>query len=175
MDGTVFAESVVDQGSTFTIELPQSDPPVPPTSGDRTPDRLAGAGRLMNHRHLVIHVEDNAANLRLMERILSKRDIDVMSATEGRRGLHLVRLHSPALILLDLHLPDISGEEVLRLLRSDPATMSIPVVIVSGDATANGTSRVLAAGATAQITKPVDVDALLRVVDEVLTPSNADL
>ncbi len=175
MHGAVFAESVFGDGSTFTIELPQAEGPAPPTAGDPRQHQLASPARLADgRRHLVIHVEDNAANLRLMERILSRRDVDVMSVSEGRRGLELVREHRPALVLLDLHLPDMSGDEVLRRLRADPPTMSIPVVIVSADATGDRTSNVLAAGATAHLTKPLDIDALLRVVDEVLARNNAD-
>jgi CheY-like chemotaxis protein len=69
------------------------------------------------------------------------------------------------LILLDLNLPDMEGEEVLTLLRDDPRTSRIPVVIVSADASQRQVQRLLSTGATAYLTKPIDVRELLRHVD----------
>lgn len=75
------------------------------------------------------------------------------------------------LVLLDLHLPDLGGEEVLQRLRDDPATASIPVVIVSADATPGQIRRLLTAGAAAYLTKPIDVRDLLRILDEAMSES----
>ena len=120
----------------------------------------------------MLYIEDNLSNLRLIERILARRaDVEVVSAMQGRLGLELARQHHPALILLDLHLPDINGEEILRQLRDDPTTASIPVVMVSADATAGQIQRLLAAGAAAYLTKPLDVAKLLGLVDEMLAPA----
>jgi CheY-like chemotaxis protein len=69
-------------------------------------------------------------------------------------------------VLLDLHLPDMGGEQVLQQLRDDPITSSIPVVIVSADATAGQIQRLLSAGAAAYVTKPIDVREVLRHLDE---------
>jgi CheY-like chemotaxis protein len=71
-------------------------------------------------------------------------------------------------VLLDLHLPDIDGSEVLRYLREDPTTSSIPVIIVSADATPGQIRRHLAAGAYAYLTKPLDVREILELLDELL-------
>jgi CheY-like chemotaxis protein len=70
------------------------------------------------------------------------------------------------LVLLDLHLPDMDGEQVLQRLRDDPATASIPVVIVSADATPGRVQRLVTAGAVGYLTKPIDVRELLRFLDE---------
>ena len=78
------------------------------------------------------------------------------------------REHQPSLVLLDLHLPDMGGEEVLQRLRDDPATASIPVVIVSADAIDRNIQRRLEAGASAYLTKPVDTRLLMEVVDELI-------
>ena len=72
------------------------------------------------------------------------------------------------MILLDLHLPDIPGEEVLRRLRSDPRTERIPVVVVSADATKTSLDRLRLMGANAYLTKPLDVDEFLEVVEHFL-------
>jgi DNA-binding response OmpR family regulator len=69
-------------------------------------------------------------------------------------------------VLLDLNLPDIDGEEVLARLRSEPTNRDVPVVIVSADATTRQIDRLLSSGATAYLTKPLDVDQFLRIVDE---------
>jgi CheY-like chemotaxis protein len=119
----------------------------------------------VKHR-IVVHIEDNLANLELVERILAKRPaIRLVAALQGRLGIELTREHRPDLILLDLHLPDISGEQVLRTLRDDPATAAIPVVMLSADATPGQIQRLLGAGARSYLTKPLDVQALLDLID----------
>jgi DNA-binding response OmpR family regulator len=96
---------------------------------------------------------------------------------QGRLGLELAREHRPMLILLDLHLPDVAGDEVLQQLCDDPATAAIPVVVVSADETPGQTQRLLAAGASAYLHKPFDVRELLAIIDRLLddapSPSRA--
>ena len=84
----------------------------------------------------MLYVEDNLSNLRLIERILGQRPgVRLLSAMQGRLGWDLARQHLPDLIVLDLHLPDVRGEDVLRWLGDDPRTRGIPVVVLSADAT----------------------------------------
>jgi hypothetical protein len=79
------------------------------------------------------------------------------------------------LILLDLHLPDISGHEILDYLKSDPRTAGIPVVVVSADATPGQIDRLLAAGANSYLTKPLDIASILALFDHTFTkPSPVD-
>jgi CheY-like chemotaxis protein len=80
-----------------------------------------------------------------------------------------VRNRLPDLVLLDLHLPDLPGEEVLRQIWEDPATRRIPVAVLSADATPAQHRRLLAAGAIAYLTKPFDIAEVLRLVDRILT------
>ncbi len=75
-------------------------------------------------------------------------------------------------MLLDLHLPDLADEQVLQRLRDDPATATIPVIILSADATPGQIRHLLAAGATAYLTKPLDVRQLLRLLDETLADTD---
>jgi CheY-like chemotaxis protein len=117
---------------------------------------------------VVLYVEDSAVNVRLVERILARRpDVRLVAAGEGRQGLALAREHRPALVFLDLHLPDMSGEDVLQELRADPATASAFVVVISADTTPGLVERLRRLGATGHLVKPYDIPGLLRFVDEV--------
>ena len=117
----------------------------------------------------ILYIEDNLANLQLVRGILSYRpSITLVSAMHGNLGLDLARRHAPDLILLDLHLPDISGEEVFKLLKEDPATSAIPVVIVSADASRDTHERLEEAGASLFLTKPVNVRQFLETIDAIL-------
>ena len=124
--------------------------------------------------HVVLYIEDNAANLRLVERVFERRpDIRMISATRGLLGLEMARTRQPAVVLLDLHLPDIDGDEVLRRLRADELTQTIPVVILSADASDRQIQRLLEAGAAAYLTKPLDIHNLVDTVDQVIPRTTA--
>ncbi len=133
---------------------------------------IAAAGPSMDNANVdgftILYVEDNLANLKLVERLVERRPgIRLLSALQGRLGVDLARQHRPDLILLDLHLPDIPGEEVLAHLREESSTRDIPVVVISADATGSQIKRLMAAGARAYLTKPLDVKAFVHVIDEV--------
>ena len=118
----------------------------------------------------VLYIEDELANLRLIERVLGllRPGVTLMSAMQARQGLDLARDHRPELIVMDLHLPDLSGTEVLARLLADPLTRDIPVVVLSIDATPSQVARLLAQGARAYLTKPVDVEEFLVVLEGAL-------
>src|SRR5918911_837878 len=167
MGGTLGVESVLGVGSTFWLELPRAAAPQllqAPEAGEEAAP-WASAGRAQT----LLLIEDNQANVALMESILSQRpDVTLLTALQGRLGVELARRHHPNLILLDVHLPDLRGDEVLRRLKDDPATREIPVVVVSADDTREQEERLLATGACAYLTKPLDVRHFLHVVDAVL-------
>lgn len=167
MGGKLRVQSSLGHGATFSLELPRVEGPVERYErmhGASVP----GAQRSAPHRPIVLHIEDNLSNLKLIERVFAQRDVEVVAAMQGRLGLELAREHRPSLVLLDLHLPDMGGEQVLQRLRDDPATAGIPVVIVSADATTGQIQRLLTAGATAYLTKPIDVPQLLATLDDAL-------
>ena len=168
MNGALGAASVEGKGSTFWLDLPAATPADDIPSGRHA---QPGSAADFSLGGTVLYVEDNLANLRLVERILSRRPgVRLLSAMQGRVGWDLARQHQPDLILLDLHLPDLPGDAVLDLVRSDPRTAGTPVVILSADATPRQVDRLLAAGANHYLTKPLDIAKFLRVVDAALKP-----
>jgi signal transduction histidine kinase/CheY-like chemotaxis protein len=171
MGGRLDVDSEVGVGSTFWTELPVVEGPLERFDRLHADDEPPGPDPAAPVR-TILYIEDNLANLRLVERVLAHDPtISLVSAGQGSLGIALAREHQPALVLLDLHLPDTTGEEVLRRLRADPATASIPIVIISADATEGQIRRLIDAGAQAYITKPLDVGELRRTVDRHRTPT----
>jgi PAS domain S-box-containing protein len=165
LGGTLGVDSSPGTGSIFWIDLDQTDAPAG-NHGAAPVEPSAGATK---RRVTVLCIEDNPANLRLMELIFARRPtIALLNAMVGSLGLELAQQHRPNLIILDLHLPDITGAEILAQLQQLPATRDIPVIIISADATPGQIERILAAGATAYLTKPLDVAHFLRSVDTIL-------
>jgi len=165
MGGSLRAHSVAGEGSAFILSLPCVTDP------DTVRSDLAALAPLQAeyHRRLVHYVEDNETNVEVMRGILAQRpQVEMQVSITGLDGLAAIRAQRPDLILLDMHLPDISGMELLRHLRQDPHTDTIPIVIVSADALAQQIDAAFEAGATHYLTKPVSVSELLGVVDDLL-------
>jgi PAS domain S-box-containing protein len=163
MGGSLTVSSSVGTGSTFTLELPVSEPAdAPAVSGASSHPTVSPGARPMT----VLAIEDNVVNIRLLEHVMVRcENVTLLSAIQGRRGLEIAAQHHPDLILLDLNLPDLPGETVLQHLRADPATASIPVVICSADASLNQSRRLLESGAAAYLTKPVRLSQLFELIE----------
>lgn len=171
MGGEIGVDSSPGSGSTFWVRLPlaegQADEP-DSTSTATAGNNLHTAG---HQQWDVVCIEDNPANLRLIGRILSMRDdIRLLTANAPALGLELVRAHRPALILLDINLPDMDGYAVMRCLREDEATRDIPVLAISANAMPADLARGKAAGFADYLTKPIDVHKLMQVVGAILNP-----
>jgi PAS domain S-box-containing protein len=162
MGGSLGVTSTLDVGTSFWIELERTEPlsevaVTPTTALTEQPDRGP---------FVILHIEDNPSSVLLVERIVGRRQgTEVVSAALGSLGMDLARRHRPALILLDLHLPDMAGLEVLRLLQSYPETRDLPVVVMSADRAGARPEQAMDAGAFDFIAKPLDVTEFLAIVD----------
>jgi len=169
MNGRIGVESTPGRGSTFWVELPL----LRETPAAKTGILAARASSVEEEPRratprTLLYIEDNPSNLRLVERILARRpEVTLLSAKRGATGLELARQYLPDLILLDLQLPDIQGDEILRRLRDDSRTQHIPSVIISADANSAQIERLLAAGADDYLTKPIDARRFLALVDAI--------
>ena len=168
MGGTLGVATTLDQGSRFWVELPLVERPLEPSTRQQ---RDAPSGReQLEHPGpplTVLYIEDNLSNLELVDRLLRRRGVTLISATRPQLGLDLAGEHRPDLVLLDLHLPDMPGQEVLRRLQADPETAAIPVVVLSADARPSLIKRMLDQGARAFLTKPLDIRELVELLNDV--------
>jgi PAS domain S-box-containing protein len=167
MGGTLNVASEAGRGTVCTLRLPAAD------TADLPVVRYTETSPAPYLRRLVHYVEDNETNVEVMRGILAQRaQVELEVSMLGLDSLAAIRANRPDLVLLDMHLPDISGIELLRHLKQDDGLAAIPVVVVSADATANRTQEALAAGALHYVTKPMDVTQFLGIIDAIL--ENAD-
>jgi signal transduction histidine kinase len=166
MGGTIGADSTLGVGSRFYFELSLVEPTTEPRIDPTLHAGLTALDQAASFRGTILYIEDNLSNIRLIEQVLARYPgVELLEATQGRLGLDLANTHSPDWILLDLHLPDIPGEEVLRALREEQRTRRIPVTVLSADATPGQVNRLKAAGAREYITKPLDVLQLIALLE----------
>lgn len=165
MGGSIGFESIEGNGSTFWVELPYVDG----LAIDHVVEGEAEPGTFALSRATsgtVLYIEDNLSNVRLVEALIARRPgVELIVAMQADVGLDLAVHHQPDLVLLDLNLPDRSGEEVLAVLHAEPRTSGIPVVIISADASPGQIRRLVASGAADYLSKPFDLSRFLAVVD----------
>jgi PAS domain S-box-containing protein len=170
MGGTIGVENNPDRGATFWIELPLVHDPVAQLQTAMVDVPAAAAPAPHQRQRIVLYVEDNLSNITLIEHIIVHRpQVKLVAAMQGRLGLDLAREHRPDLILLDLHLPDISGEDVLQGLRQQPELKNTPVIVISADATRGRIERLLSMGVLDYLPKPLDIKRFLQLLDSCLS------
>ena len=162
LGGRIGVASEPGRGSTFWVDLPAAGSPAPeaPSAAD-APDLAA----------TVLYVEDNPSNITLVRRVLARRPhVRLVVVQDGGEAIEVAQQLVPDLVLLDLHLPGMHGAGILSLLRAsdDDRLRKVPIVVVTADLTVGNERRMLEAGATSFLPKPLDVHRLLAVVDEQL-------
>jgi len=170
MDGEVGFHSEIDRGSEFWVELPRfaGDDvgiarPLPSVETGST----LGDGE--SPRVTVVYVEDNPANVAFMQQLLGEFErVQLLTAHTAEIGIELVRHVRPNVVIMDINLPGMSGFDATRRLREWPDTRDIPVIGLSAAAMPRDRKRAEEAGLYRYLTKPVDVDALVAVLEEVL-------
>jgi PAS domain S-box-containing protein len=168
MDGVIGVESRVGKGSVFWVELLSTAPLALPATAETIAAADAGTAAPEGLRTL-LYVEDNPANLQLVQRLIGRRnDLRMLSATDGNRGVELARTCLPDIILMDINLPGISGIDALKILREDRTTAHIPVLALSANAMPRDIQKGLAAGFFRYLTKPIKVTDFMDALNVAL-------
>jgi len=172
MGGAIGVTSTVCVGSVFWVEFVASSAPSLASSsigesspyewGLKAPDGLSS-------KRTVLYIEDNPANLALVEKLIARRgDLTILTAIDGHLGIKLASIHQPDVILMDINLPGISGFEALEILREDPATAHIPIMALSANAIPRDIEKGLAAGFFRYLTKPIKLNEFMEALDSAL-------
>ncbi len=178
MGGEVGFASEPGRETTFWVDLPLHLAPCAPASPIA---RGAGAhGDTLTStdgtQYLVLYVEDNPANVAFMEELLASfPGVRLVTAPTGELALELLRVQEPALVILDINLPGMSGFEVLARIRANELTRGLPVVALSASAMDRDVKRAESAGFARYLTKPVDVEVLLSTIEQLLGTKPRDV
>jgi PAS domain S-box-containing protein len=165
MGGTIHASSTFGKGSVFSIELNLTSERQPVSAADPRMDTALPVPTDARLRTL-LYVEDNPANLMLVEDLIARRpDVRFLSARDGNRGIEIARASLPDVILMDINLPGISGVDALRILALDPETAHIPVIALSANAGPRDIAKGLEAGFFRYLTKPIKVPEFMETLE----------
>jgi len=185
MDGTIEVHSELGKGSIFTIRVPEQ----PAVNAEVSPDfvkSIAESSKLplpiaqtLQLKHSqpsgeaasfsILVVDDNEINCEVIEHILAGKGYSVTVCLSGRRALELARAESFDIVLLDVMMPEMSGEDVLKTMRSDIDLREIPVILITARASDEDRIHGLNLGADDYISKPIIADELLLRVGNLLT------
>ena len=168
MGGAIGVSSTAGVGSVFWIELQRTEP-VGSVVETGAVHRLRPLSFASGEQFTILYVEDNPANLKLVEEIVGFRsDLRLLAAPDGHLGIELAKAHLPAMILMDLNLPCVSGMDALKALRADPRTAHIPIVALTANAMPKDIERGLEAGFFRYLTKPINIDEFTDAVNATL-------
>jgi signal transduction histidine kinase/AmiR/NasT family two-component response regulator len=169
MGGAIGVESTPGTGSVFWVELNLTRAPAVAV---QEAGRAVSATQPVDGTPLrtLLYVEDNPANLELVEQIIERRpELRMLGAADGNLGIEFARVYQPAVILMDINLPGISGIEALHILRADALTSHIPIIALSANAARRDIENGLSAGFFNYLTKPINVHQFMDALDAALT------
>ncbi len=168
MGGDIHFENNVEEGSSFFIDVPLAEQPAV-VLPEPQKNRNVEEDNSVCYKKTILYIEDNPSNLELVRRIMSRmNNVKLISAMEAQPGIRLASTEIPDLILMDLHLPDIDGFCAYEKIKSMEATSNIPIIALSADAMAEDKKKALDMGFQTYITKPIDVDNFINVIEDVL-------
>ncbi|HEU0035800.1 MAG TPA: PAS domain S-box protein [Kofleriaceae bacterium] len=167
MKGSVGFASETGKGSEFWVEVPiaqvapaQEAPTVEPQE-----TWLAQGGQ----RRKIVYVEDNPSNIAFMREVMDDfSSIELITAPTAEIGLELIRAHQPAVVIMDINLPGMSGFDAVKLLKEWPDTRQIPVIALTAAALVKDTARARELGFHRYLTKPIKIDELASTLHELL-------
>jgi len=170
MNGRVGFTSEPGRGSCFWVAVPiYRDGVLEPSRAELLASATAPLA-LLTTRHKIVYVEDNPSNIAFMREFVADfANIELLTAPTAEIGLPLIRAHQPALVIMDINLPGMSGLEATRQLRSWPETRHIPIIGLSAAALLKDTALAQDAGFYRYLTKPVKVAELAATLEELLT------
>jgi len=159
--GGIFVRSEVGEGSVFVVELPSSNEPPAPSQ-----QTTAVESREQLSTLTILYIADDTGSTTLVEQALADRPtVNLLTASIAKQGIDLAREHQPDLIFLDFNLPDLNGDEVLTRFKMDPLTRQIPIYMLTSDAMDAQIERSKSLGAVGYLTKPLDTNYFLEVLD----------
>lgn len=170
MGGAIGFESVPNQGTTFWVELEKADMVESRSADGKEKDLSLKEVKSRNSEEpRILYIEDNVANIKLVEKIIDRRaDVGLVSVQQPGTGIRMAKTISPVIVLVDVNMPEMDGFEVLRRLRENPQTASIPVIAVSANVMAEDMSKAAEAGFDGYITKPIDINTFNQTIDKAL-------
>ena len=166
MGGLIGVESTAGEGSVFWFELKQTNAQQTSPCNDELTTIDGEAVQAAGQEHTLLYVEDNPANLMLVEDLLARRpDIRLLSARDAKSGIEIACTSLPDVILMDINLPGVSGIDALKILSEIPETAHIPVVALSANAIPRDIEKGLQAGFFRYLTKPIKVVEFMATLD----------
>jgi signal transduction histidine kinase/ActR/RegA family two-component response regulator len=169
MGGAIGVHSTLGVGSVFWVEVLRTFEPQLAVGAAEAAAQKPVYVQDGAARRTLLYVEDNPANLKLVEQLIARRpNMRLLTAGDGTLGITLARNQQPAVILMDINLPGLSGIKVLGILREDPATAHIPVVALSANAMPRDITKGLEAGFFRYLTKPIRVQDFMETLDVAL-------
>jgi CheY-like chemotaxis protein len=167
MHGTMGVNTKLGEGSTFWFEVDRTEEATAAPGEGATVSEMRHPDRRAEY-HDILYVEDNLANVELADRVLSQErpNLNLVAVSSGVQALEYLEDHHPGLVILDVHLGDINGDEILRHIRATSRLQDLPVIMLSADASKSQIERLLSMGANEYLTKPFRVKTFLHAVDD---------